>query len=261
VARAENLAPGLGERIHDPDTLPSYRSPLARGPGTSRVPEPAPLRVRSRRGLRVRFEPGRDFLVWKTLAPASRTVVACIRRCSARQTRGVGYFRLGRACPRCAPKSARGRRSQRCVRSTSALRNRSYSSTRASSFPSAVPVAMPCGVVWSPSFRRLSAPCSLARSSWVRAAASPVRRRAGWAPGSSGPPDANEAGENRGSRRDSHFGDRTTSWAAFSSASRDREPIASGTLVASSVPRRLARISSSEAFGREAAEIASTSAS
>jgi hypothetical protein len=86
----------------------------------------------------VRFEPGRDFLVWKTLAPASRTVVACIRRCSARQTRGVGYFRLGRACPRCAPKSARGRRSQRCVRSTSALRNRSYSSTRASSFPSAV---------------------------------------------------------------------------------------------------------------------------
>jgi hypothetical protein len=47
-ARAENYAPDLGGRTPDPDTLPSYRVPRARGPGTSRVPEPAPLRVRSR---------------------------------------------------------------------------------------------------------------------------------------------------------------------------------------------------------------------
>jgi len=42
-------------------------------------------------------------------------------------------------------------------------------------------------------------------------AASPVRRRALRATGSSGPPDANEAGENRVSRRGSHFGDRAIS--------------------------------------------------
>jgi hypothetical protein len=62
----------------------------------------------------------------------------------------------------------------------------------------------------------------------------PVRRRAGKAPGSSGPPDANEAGENRASRRDSHFGNRSCAYAvAFSSAARART-LASGISVASS---------------------------
>jgi len=54
------------------------------------------------------------------------------------------------------------------------------------------------------SFRSLAAPCSSARTSSSRAA-SPVRRRAEQAPGGSGPPDANETGENRASRRVSHF--------------------------------------------------------
>jgi len=54
------------------------------------------------------------------------------------------------------------------------------------------------------SFRCLAAPCSSARTSSSRAA-SPVRRRAEQAPGGSGPPDANETGENRASRRVSHF--------------------------------------------------------
>jgi len=40
-------------------------------------------------------------------------------------------------------------------------------------------------------------------------ATSRVRRRAAQAPGGSGPPDANETGETRASRRGPHFGDRT----------------------------------------------------
>jgi hypothetical protein len=52
------------------------------------------------------------------------------------------------------------------------------------------------------------------RERLFRCAGSPVRRRARRTSGSSGPPDANEAGENRASRRASHFGDRTilTRW-------------------------------------------------
>jgi len=68
-------------------------------------------------------------------------------------------------------------------------------------------------------------------------AAPPVRRRARRAPGSSGPPDANEAGENRTSRRDSHFGDRAIrTRRRFLPPCEIERPIAKDTLVASSVP-------------------------
>jgi len=65
----------------------------------------------------------------------------------------------------------------------------------------------------------------------------PVRRRAQRASGGSGPPDANEAGESRVSRRDSHFGDRCGHDAmALSSIERDRvttsdTPVASSSFV------------------------------
>jgi len=76
--------------------------------------------------------------------------------------------------------------------------------------------------------------CSFSRNVFFSRPCPPVRRRAGKAPGSSGPPDANEAGENRASRRDSHFGNRSCAYAvAFSSAARARTP-ASGISVASS---------------------------
>jgi len=57
-------------------------------------------------------------------------------------------------------------------------------------------------------------------------AASPVRRRANQAPGGSGPPDANEAGGNRASRRGSHFGDRMvlTRWRFLPPCETDDRP-------------------------------------
>jgi len=58
------------------------------------------------------------------------------------------------------------------------------------------------------SSRSLATPCSSARTSSSRAPP-PVRRRAEQAKGGSGPPDANETGENRASRRVSHFGARS----------------------------------------------------
>jgi len=98
-ARTAVDAPGLGGRIHDPDTLSSYRLPRARGPGTFRVPEPAPLRVRSRRGYRVRFEP-RGISV-KRGVRGSRTMVARAPRRGVRHARGPSVsFELGRACPK-----------------------------------------------------------------------------------------------------------------------------------------------------------------
>jgi hypothetical protein len=54
------------------------------------------------------------------------------------------------------------------------------------------------------SSRNLAAPCPSTRTSSSRTG-SPVRRRASRAPGGSGPPDADETGENRASRRASHF--------------------------------------------------------
>jgi hypothetical protein len=78
-------------------------------------------------------------------------------------------------------------------------------------------------------FRRSPEGCSRSRASRLRArprerlfsrAAPPVRRRAKRAPGSSGPPDANEAGADRASRRDPHFGARTivTRWRSLPAA-------------------------------------------
>jgi len=72
-----------------------------------------------------------------------------------------------------------------------------------------------------------------------------VRRHSGRASVGSGPSDANEAGGNLASRRDSHFGDRTilTRW-RFLPPCEIAIPIASGTPVASSVPRAWFRFSS-----------------
>jgi len=77
------------------------------------------------------------------------------------------------------------------------------------------------------SSRSLSAPCPTTRTSASRAA-SPVRRRAPQATGGSGPPAANETGENRASRRASHFGARSiVAEGVFSprNADRSRSPL------------------------------------
>jgi len=104
--------------------------PRARGPGTSRVPEPAPLRMRSRRGLRARPEL-LCVLRWKDVskapAPSSPDLFAapCVTR---------GGLRFLRARSRVSGERVlfvlQSSRPSRCVRSTSALRNRPYSSTR-----------------------------------------------------------------------------------------------------------------------------------
>jgi len=100
-SQSRNDVPGLERRIHDPDTLPSYRQPRARGPRTSRVPEPAPLRMRSRRGLRVRLEPVRVSMVRRRFE-SSRTVFARSPRRPVRHARFGVSFELDRACPWCA---------------------------------------------------------------------------------------------------------------------------------------------------------------
>jgi len=187
--------------------------PRARGPGTSRVPEPAPLRMRSRRGLRARPEL-LCVLRWKDVskapAPSSPDLFAapCVTR---------GGLRFLRARSRVSGERVlfvlQSSRSSRCVRSTSALRNRPYSSTRLRRrFPAQRSFAFLLlgRCLAAPSedrshFRSLSTPCPPTRTSLSRAGA-PVRRRARWAPGSSGPPGADETGEIRASRRVSHFG-------------------------------------------------------
>jgi hypothetical protein len=99
--QSRNDVPGLERRIHDPDTLPSYRKPRARGPRTSRVPEPAPLRMRSRRGLRAQSEPVRVSMVRRRFE-SSRTVFARSRLRPARHAPCSDSFELGRAFPWCA---------------------------------------------------------------------------------------------------------------------------------------------------------------
>jgi len=101
-SQGRDHASGLERHVHDPDTLPSYRQSRARGPRTSRVPEPAPLRMRSRRGLRASPVPGlvsvvRRLAPWLTHRCRSSSAAADARHCAA-----CVSFELGRACPRCA---------------------------------------------------------------------------------------------------------------------------------------------------------------
>jgi len=124
---------------------------------------------------------------------------------------GVASFELGRACPRgglVAPAGvATGDASDRRLH----FETVSNSSTRASSLPSAATGAraMPFGarpgvaLVPEPHGSVLvRARCLFSRPT------SHVRKRVRCTPEGSGPPDANEAGEIRVSRRGSHFGAR-----------------------------------------------------
>jgi len=190
--------------------------PRARGPGTSRVPEPAPLRMRSRRGLRARPEL-LCVLRSEKRFESSRTVFARSLR-TPRASRAV-------ACDSCGLDRASP---ENVFRSFSSRRDRHDAFDRLL-HSETVPTRAPVSVVVSqrsdrllflllgrclaaPSedrshFRSLSTPCPPTRTSLSRAGA-PVRRRARWAPGSSGPPGADETGEIRASRRVSHFGAR-----------------------------------------------------
>jgi len=116
-ARIPGNAPGLGGAHPRSGHPPSYRQSHARGPWTSRVPEPAPLRMRSRRGLRVRLGPSSSSLCWRhtesVRAPYSPALIA------SPSSRPSDSFALGRACP-WLRNCSHGRRDRRCVRSTSA---------------------------------------------------------------------------------------------------------------------------------------------
>jgi len=130
--------------------------------------------------------------------------------------------RLCASCPgpwfvRARPRVSEGRLGRlprasrpRCVRSTSALRNRfplEHSCSRR--FPARrLGPAMPFDLARpSPSSRSLSAPCPSTVASLPPSLLF-ARGRPREAPGSSGPPMRNEAGGNRASRRVSHFGAR-----------------------------------------------------
>jgi len=190
--------------------------PRARGPGTSRVPEPAPLRMRSRRGLRARpellcvlrsekrFESSRTVFARSLRTPRASRAVACdscgLDRASpenvfcsfsSRRDRHDAFDRLlhSETVPTRAPVSVvASQRSDRLLFccSVDALRHRPR-------------IALTSGV-----FRLRAHP----RERLFSRAGAPVRRRARWAPGSSGPPGADETGEIRASRRVSHFGAR-----------------------------------------------------
>jgi hypothetical protein len=82
------------------------------------------------------------------------------------------------------------------------------------------------------------------------------------APEGSGPPDADETGENHASRRVSHFSDRTSDHGvAFSSASCAGLPLASDSPVASSELVNAGCFLASTRGGSKAAEIGSAGAS
>jgi len=154
----------------------------------------------------------------------------------ARHCAACDSLELGRACPS-ALGSAHGRRGWRCVRSTSALRNNSIEhscsvvSQRSAPWFRPRPSGVRAGVALVP---RLS-PRAHSRSVYCAPPHASEDARGGT--GRLGPPDANEAGENRVSRRDSHFGDRAGERArAFSSAAlsvttASDTPVASSELV------------------------------
>ena len=145
-----------------------------------------------------------------------RTVVARSRRCLARQTRCERFLRARSRVSvvrLVAPAGvATGDASDRLLHSetvpTRALVPRRFPAQRPNPCDAFRRIAR-----GSLSSQSLAAPCSSTRTSLSRAAP-PVRRQVARAPGSSGPPDANEAGEDRASRRGPHFGARTivTRW-------------------------------------------------
>jgi len=145
-----------------------------------------------------------------------RTVVARSRRCVARQPRCERFLRARSRVSvvrLVAPAGvATGDASDRLLHSetvpTRALVPRRFPAQRPNPCDAFRRIAR-----GSLSSQSLAAPCSSTRTSLSRAAP-PVRGRVMRAPGSSGPPDANEAGEDRASRRGPHFGARTivTRW-------------------------------------------------
>jgi len=148
----------------------SYRWLRARGPGTSRVPEPAPLRVRSRRGLSRTARIPSLPLVRDTWRPAHR----CRSRSSSPRASNAGR-RFLRARSRVSSGFAwerpagvaTGDASDRRLHSET-VPTRALVLRRFPARPSAR--TMPCDTARGlPSFRSLAAPCSFPRMSVSRA--------------------------------------------------------------------------------------------
>jgi len=193
-------ASGLERRIHDPDTLPSNRrsarswpwdfpSPRARTP-----PGAIPTRLaRAAWALRASVK--------KACRGARAPRSLALRHRGARPRAARVFLRASPRVPRFAGLAAHaGVADERCVRSTSALRN--------------VPTEHSCVVASQrgdpggpPSYRGFR--LVLVRVDVCSARCSSRPETEGETPRGSGPLDANEAGGCRVSRRDAHFGDRT----------------------------------------------------
>jgi hypothetical protein len=163
-------APGLGGRIHDPDTLRRIGSRTLAALWTSRVPEPAPLRMRSRRGLRVRLGPSppspcsRDAEIVR--APYSPALLA------SASSSASDSFALGRACPwlrNLRPRASRPkmRPIDFCTLKPFPLEHPYFVASQRSGHSRATPFGAARG---SLSSQNLSAPCSTTRTSVSRAA-------------------------------------------------------------------------------------------
>jgi len=155
----------------------------------------------------------------------------------ARHCAACDSFELGRACPR-ALGSAHGRRGPRCVRPTSALRNNPTRAPAASPFPSVAildPRKAPFGDLRGNRTRtEPRGSCSFTRNVHFSRSRFARPETCGAGTGQLGPPDANEAGENRGSQRDPHFDDRTSVTRGRCLPSCETVTIVSDTPVASS---------------------------
>lgn len=168
----------------------------ARGPGTSRVPEPAPLQVRSRRGLRAPLRAPSRRLGRRRRSKLVHRVRSLSDRCLRVTAKAWVSFELGRACLLTLLAWA-GVANRRCIQSTSALRTirLEHSVLRL------LPAQRPRGL--SPS--EACASCSPAQRRLRAAPPSPelsLVETGGRAPTGSEPVDANEARGIRVSRRD-----------------------------------------------------------
>jgi hypothetical protein len=174
----------------------------------------------------------------------SRTVVTRGLSPLARHCAAYDSFELVRACLP-ALGSASRRRGRGCVPIDFCTPKPFNSSTRANRrFPALRPLihtSAPFGVLHgNPTRTEPRGSCSFTRNVSFRALAFAGPKTDSASTGQLGPPDANEAGESRGSQRDSHFDGRASDARGRFLPPRATDMTVSGTSVASSVALGLA---------------------